>query len=362
MKKRIAFVVGLVLLLSFSACGGPAKDSSALKQTETPQASQWVSFTDSAGRTVEVPSDITRIAASGSLAQIVLFSIAPELLVGIASDWSDSAKQYIDAAYANLPVIGQFYGSDDLNLEQIAALDPQVIIDVGEAKDSIVEDMDSIMNQIGIPTIHIEASMDTMAEAYRMLGELLNKNSEAEELAQYCETTLDRTRELTDAVGQEDKVDLLYCLGSDGLNVIAGGSFHAEVIDLLSNNLAVLEDPSPKGTGNPLDMEQLLNWDPEVIVFAPDSIYETVGSDSTWQQLRAIREGSFYEVPQGPYNWMGVPPSVNRYLGMLWLSQLLYPDTAGYDLYEETVRFYQLFYHCSLTEAQYNALVENSLG
>jgi iron complex transport system substrate-binding protein len=58
---------------------------------------------------------------------------------------------------------------------------------------------------------------------------------------------------------------------------------------------------------------------------------------------------------------MGFPPSVNRYMGMIWMAQLLYPDTAGYDMYEETAKYYELFYHCLLTKDQYDALVANSL-
>jgi len=67
-------------------------------------------------------------------------------------------------------------------------------------------------------------------------------------------------------------------------------------------------------------------------------------------------------VPRYPYNWMGFPPSVNRYLGMLWLAQLLYPDVARYDLYYEAARYYALFYHCDLTVDQYRRLVANSTG
>jgi iron complex transport system substrate-binding protein len=67
-------------------------------------------------------------------------------------------------------------------------------------------------------------------------------------------------------------------------------------------------------------------------------------------------------VPNGPYNWMGFPPSVNRYMGMIWLAQLLYPDTAGYDMYSETSKYYELFYHCELSEAQFNELMGGSLS
>ena len=67
-------------------------------------------------------------------------------------------------------------------------------------------------------------------------------------------------------------------------------------------------------------------------------------------------------MPFGPYNWMGFPPSVQRYLGMMWMSQLLYPDAAQYDLFEAVKEYYELFYHAELTAEQFNALVANSIG
>ena len=165
--------------------------------------------------------------------------------------------------------------------------------------------------------------------------------------------------ELSDSV---EKVDALYLLGTEGDHVIARNSYHSEVMDLLTNNLAVVETPSSKGTGNEVDLEQILSWDPEVILFGDGSVYESVAGDPLWQNITAIRRGNYYEVPFGPYNWMGFPPSVQRYLGMLWLGALLYPENIKYDLYEEVRTYYDLFYHCELTEDQFSALMENSIG
>ena len=109
-------------------------------------------------------------------------------------------------------------------------------------------------------------------------------------------------------------------------------------------------------------MEQILNWNPDVILFAPDSIYDTVAEDAAWQGVTAIQNGAYYEVPMGPYNWMGFPPSVQRLLGMLWMAKVLYPAAADFDLYTEAAQYFKLFYHCDLTREQYDALVANSLG
>ena len=233
------------------------------------------------------------------------------------------------------------------------------MIDVGEPKDTIVEDMDSLSEQTGIPFVHITATLSTMGDAYRMLGELLGMQLEAQTLAAFCEEVYSRTQSIMDSV---EKTDILYITGDAGLNVIASGSYHAEVIDMTGNNLAVVDDPSSKGTGNEVDMEQLLLWDPDVIIFAPGSIYASVGSDETWQQLTAIKNGRYYEVPMGPYNWMGFPPSVQRLLGMMWMTELLYGESYGESLYASVAEYFDLFYHADLSQDQFDALVANSIG
>jgi iron complex transport system substrate-binding protein len=58
---------------------------------------------------------------------------------------------------------------------------------------------------------------------------------------------------------------------------------------------------------------------------------------------------------------MGSPPSINRYLGMLWLGKILYPEYARYDLYNETAEYYRLFYGKELSREQYQALTVTSI-
>ena len=354
-QRLLALLLALVMTLSLAACGAqsaPTEDENTAPETRV--------FTDSVGREVTVPVQIDRMAVSGPMAQIVLFALCPDKLVGISNAWDESAAQYLDTEYYNLPLLGQLYGGKgELNLETLLESGAQVVIDVGEAKGSIVEDLDALQEQTTIPFVHIDAALATMDETYTLLGDLLGMPDEAKALADYCRSTYDRALTIADSV---EKANLLYVTGDAGLNVIAQGAYHAEVIDLLSNNLAVVDDPSSKGTGNEVDMEQILNWNPDVILFAPDSIYDTVADDAAWQGVTAIQNGAYYEVPMGPYNWMGFPPSVQRLLGMLWMAKVLYPEAADFDLYTEAAEYFKLFYHCDLTREQYDALVANSLG
>lgn len=356
-KRLLALVLALVMSLSLFACGQKQQKDKTDDgtQTETTRV-----FTDSCGREVTVPADIQKVAVSGPLAQMVVFAIAPDKMVGVANAWDESAKAYFDAKYLELPLLGQLYGGKgELNLETLLAAEPDVVIDVGEPKDSMAEDLDALQEQTGIPFVHIDAYLASMDDTYAMLGDLLAMPNEAQGLADYCRYAYDKVKAIADSV---EKVDLLYVTGEEGLNVIARGSYHAEVIDMLCNNLAVVDEPSSKGTGNEVDMEQILNWNPDAVIFAPGSIYSTVADNENWQTIPAIRDGRYYEVPMGPYNWMGFPPSAQRILGMQWMAKVLYPDAADYDMYETTQTYFQLFYHCDLTAEQYAALTAHSLA
>ena len=384
MKRFLALFLCGLMLASLASCGGNDNSSSESVNSEESSVSAESSenslsqessaetaseeaaaftFTDSLGREFTFEEPIETVAASGLLSQLVIYSLAPDTLVGWSNEWSEGAEKYIPEKYNSLPLIGQLYGSNtEMNPEQLMIADPDVVIDIGDSKDGIAEDLDALGEQTGIPFIHIDANMETMPECYTMLGELLGMEEEAAEYADFCDSIYTRTLDIMEEVGDE-KVSVLYLTGDTGTNVVAKGSYHAEIIDLIADNLAVVESPSSKGTGNETDMEQLMLWDPEVIFFSPDSgVYDTVADDPLWSGLQAIQSGRYYEVPIGPHNWMGFPPSIQRYLGMMWMTKILYPEQADFDIQADVTRYYEMFYHYDLTDEDYSQLVANSLG
>ena len=285
------------------------------------------------------------------------------MLVGVSNEFSEDAALYLPEAIFTKAEIGQLYGGKgEMDLEALLAAAPDIVIDIGEPKGTIGDDLTALTEQTGIPFVHIDATVATAPEAYRMLGQLLGREDKAEEIALWCETTY------TDISAMMDKVDadgarktLLYCLGDKGVNVIAEGSFHAETINMMASNLAVVEDVVSGGLGNEVDLEQILVWDPEIIIFAPDSCFEAIADDPQWQSVSAVAAGNYYKTPYGPYGWLSSPPGVQRYLGMLWLGELLYPEYTNYDLQEEITEYYKLFYGCELTDEMYQALLQNAL-
>ena len=338
-KKMTALLLAAVMLASL--CAG------ALAQTKT--------FIDDAGREVQVPAQISRIAVSGAVPQIMLYAIAPDMFVGVADRWYESAKPYIPQEHLEWPYLGKLYGSADMNVEQLALCDPQVIIDMGEVKKGLTEDLDSLQMQTSIPAVFVRFTLEDAPKAYRRLGELLGREAQAQELADFCEQVFARTVSIMEKVGDNRK-KVLFITGSEGHNVLAKGSYQAEVIDMLADNLAVVSNPASKGTGNEVSMEQIMLWDPEFIIFAPESVYDKAATDGTWSLMTAVAHGDYVQTPQGPHNWLGSPLSVQQILSLIWLPAVLYPEYCDYDVKAEIQTYYRLFYHCELTDAQYDAL------
>lgn len=386
MKKKLSLVLIALLTFNLVACSTtpsatnnventtPAEISTSDETSLSAQSSLAVeastsdnSCTSTEASDLEETSEasntddksISRIAASGPLAQIMLYAIAPEMFVGLASEWDDNDTGIIPKDFLDLPYLGQLYSSADLNIEQLALANPQLIIDIGEKKPSSDEDMLNLQKQTNIPCTFVEATLSTMPQAYRELGSILGKESEGEELASFLEKTYNRTMSIMEKVG-DNKVKVLYISGEEGLNVLGKGSYHAELLDILTDNIAVFDNPSSKGLGNLVDMEQIALMNPDFMIFAPESIYDSVSDNTSWANLKAIQNKNYVEVPSGPHNWMGTPPSVQRYLGMIWLTYVLYPEYCDYDVKEEILEYYRLFYHCELTDEQYNELTKNA--
>lgn len=351
MRKLTAFLLSAALLFSLAACASVHPK----KNVET-----W-KFTDSCGRTVDLPVEVEHIVPSGALAQTVLYTLCPDKLQSLSAALTRVQKQYIDKKYWNLPVTGQFYGGGaTVNYEEIIRAAPDVIIDIGEAKEHIAADMDELQEQTGIPTIFVEASLANMAGAYETLGKITGETAQAAACAAYVRKTLSEAAAFSAQIPKNERKRVLYAQGEYGTEVLGVGSVHAEVLDYVAaENVAKLSTVASQG-GNEVSMEQIYLWDPQVLILSPEANYDEIFKDPVWANVRAVKDGAVYEVPAGPFNWMDRPPSVQRVLAVKWLGNLLYPELFRYDMIEETREFYRLFFHCDLTADKARALMANS--
>lgn len=362
--SRRTFVVALCS--AALACGLAVAPLAFAETAATPdkasaaQAGETREFTDSLGRTVEIPAEIAAIAPSGYLPQQVLMTVAPEKMVVLASSLTESQAHFFGEQYADLEEVGAIFGAKgDFNRETVAASGAQIVIDVGDTKKGMAEDLDALQEQLGIPCVHISSNLATYGDCYRTLGELLGVEDRANEIADYCDAAYKEISDVMETIPVEERTDVLYLTGEDGLSCLANGSYQANVIDMVADNIAVVDDPS--GKSNQTNMEQIVSWDPEFIIFAPQSAYDLAGTDATWQALTAIEGGNYCEVPSEPFNWLNGPPSVNQVLGMQWLPRVLYADKFDDDMYETVAEYYKVMYQYDLSEDEFNEITARAV-
>lgn len=374
MKQRIITVILVLSLLAAVLCGCAEPQQEATEQTQISalteatvfeaetQAQGNTIFTDSAGREVELPSDIFRIAPSGSVAQMILLTLAPDLLVGLSSTPDEAQLAYLPKEAANLPEFGQFYGGKaNLNMEALIAAQPQIIIDIGSQNNSTADDMDMVQEQTGIPTVFINGDLSNLSQAYRMLGKLLSREDDAEKLAAFIDKTLAMAEENSAKINESEKKSVFFGTGPTGLECNAAGSAQADAIELIGAiNAIVTEEITNKNGGTVVNMEQVYASDPDVIILTPDGVYDTVES-SEWASLTAVESGAYYEIPSLPYSWMCMPPSVNRVLGIWWLGKLVYPEVYDYDIVPIVQEYYQLFWHYDLSDTEAEGFLAHSI-
>jgi iron complex transport system substrate-binding protein len=113
------------------------------------------------------------------------------------------------------------------------------------------------------------------------------------------------------------------------------------------------------GTGGitKMSIEQILSWNPDVILALDPSFYSAVATDPLWTSVKAVRDKRIYLSPNLPYGWFDAPPGVNRLIGVRWLTSILYPKQFPADLRGVMRNFYKLFYQVDLSEQQLNTLL-----
>lgn len=378
-KRFLALLLALSTIFALVACSStPDETTTAAPETTTESVSESTSestsepeseeqgfqpytFVDDLGHEIEITEEITAIVPSGQLAQVMLLGVAPDLMVGLGGKLYDDMAEYIPDydRLSQLTYFGTVLGAADLDVEALASTNAQLVIDMGYTKKGYEEELATTQELTGIPCVFIEAGLDNYGEALRKLGRLLGREEKCEEMALWCENVYSRALDIMEAVG-DNKVNGIYALGDGGLNVIAESQSQAEVINLVMNNLAVIENAGGKGSGNTVNMEQIALWNPDFVIFGTDSIYDTVTEDAAWSEISAIANGKYVESPASPHNWTVAPPACQRYLALLWLPYILYPEYCDYDLQEEVTTYYQLFYGVTLTDEQYNTLTVNA--
>ena len=306
-------------------------------------------MTDAAGRVLAVPSKVERVFPAGPPAAILLYTLAPDLLLGWPRANRPEECAYMLPDVCARPEVGRLTGrGNTANLESVIALKPDLILDVGATNATFVSLAERVQQQTGIPYALLDGRFDAIAATYRKLGELTGRQNDAENLARTSENTLKTITGRIAAIEPSARPRVYYARGPRGLVTGLGGSINVETIEMLAQNVA----GGNKGGLANVSIEQVLLWNPDVIVTIDQDFADSVRTDPSWASVSAVKNGRVHLSPKMPFGWVDFPPSVNRLIGLWWLAKILYPDKFPEEMRALTRDFYATFYHRTPSDVQ----------
>lgn len=325
-------------------------------------------ITDHVGRQLEIPTPgkLEKIYFTSALAQNFCFTLNPELLAGTAAQFSKEQLKFLPEGTGQLTYMGSLSGDGEINREMLMVEGVQLVFSISAIglTEANISEAQELQDSTNIPVCLLDGSMDKIAACYEMLGSIFGREDRAAQLSAYCQDVYARVTEAVAGVPEAQRVSLYYAEGPEGLQTEPDASQHALAFAIAgANNVAAVPENEGLGMSN-VSLEQVLAWAPEVIV-AWD--YENMGGavedirvNRNWQELPACKNGRVYAMPSVPFAWLDRPPAVNRFLGIQWIANMLYPDRYDVDMVQVAKEFYSLFYWVEPTDDQMRELLGNS--
>lgn len=361
MEKKTTII--LAILIALIACGvaislfaSPSSMNSSGNQT----------ITDMANRTVNIPGDINRVVATSPPMTTIMYMLAPEKIAGVNFQWTDEELKYVPDQYKDkFPVVGGWFGSQDGNYEEFIASEPDFVvesIDEGMGVDlSTVAERQEKFGSIPVVAVTDNTNVTKIDSTIEFMGKILQKEDKANELISFNDKYLSEVNSVASSIPDSEKKSVYYASGEDGLSTYASGASHGQLISLVGGKNVADTEVQDSGSELTVSIEQVMKWNPDVIIATDEDFYNNVYKDSKWANVKAVKDHRVYISPQSPFKWFDRPPGANIIIGVPWTAKVIYPDKySNINMVDATKEFYSNFYHYDLSDDEAKEILTSS--
>lgn len=293
-KKSVSLLLVLAMVLSLAACGSggqtnPSSDGAGTAEgTQQPDTAQpaedtTVTVTDMTGREITLDEPATRVVALTASDCEILYALgAGEALVG-RGEYCDWPSEVLDAPSVQ--------SGADTNIEQIIALEPQVLLMSTMAQ---TEEQIAALENAGIRVVVSDAQdIEGVYTAITLIGALMGRETEAAALVSGMRDTFAAITEQSTGDGSETVYFEVSPL-QWGLWAAGSGTFMDEIAQMLGLTNAFAD---VTGWGA-INEEQVIERAPDYIVTV--SMYygegptpeEEILSRPGWENIPAVANGA----------------------------------------------------------------------
>ena len=360
--KLFKLFLSLTMTTLLVSCSSPKTSTSASASTTAQPAT--VTITDHADREVEVPTNPKRVAVLGIYplpSMLTVYLDSCDSIVAMEPGSMNAAKNGIlSQLYPNITnITTDIMDGDDVNIESLLALKPDVVF--YNASDT--QDLEKLENA-GLTAVAFSATKwkfncaETFNEWMNLLDQIYPEHAGNREelIKKYSTDTYNKIQDTVKNVEEKQKVLFLFQYDENAMITSSSKFFGQWWCDAVGA-VNVAQDVPAEKTNAVITMEQVYEWNPDVIVITnftqakPDDLYNNaIGSDD-WSNVSAVKNQRVYKMPLGTYRTY--TPSVDSPMTLEWLAQAVYPELfKDMDVKADVKDYYQNLFGVTLTDEQ----------
>lgn len=299
----------------------------------------WKEIVDMTGDKVRIPRRVNRIVDLITYETIIAFN-AMDKLVGVSK--YAQKNPLVKTAYPNITSVPSPGSSFSLNVEALAALQPDLVL-IWPYKPRIVEEVEAL----GIPIVKIQLySYNDIKRLLWLLGVILDERDRAQELVEDMDSIIGLVQERIQDIPVENRVKVLYLWSKP--TKVQGGKGTVNDFIVLAGGVNVAAKELANKTYVNVDLEKIIEWNPDIIVIWYYAKYNesTILDDPAWASVDAVKNGRVYREPYYEH-W-----NMDAALFILWLAKKMYPELFNdIDFMDIANKYYEKWYGVSYNQA-----------
>ena len=343
--------LGLCILLGLALAVSPAASGAA----DGAPAPAQKTFTDYTGRKVQVPVAARRIGCLYAFAGHVVTMLGRcSDIVAVANGLRrDVLLAKICPGIQNA-VVPKAQGA--INIEELLNTRPDLLFISPETGKNDAEMQK--LERFKIPGLVVDyKNMQEQQQAIALIGRAIGAGERAESYNRYYRQCIDRVAAQAAKIPKDKRIKLYHCL-TEPTHTDAQGSISTDWLQATGIvNVSALQADSAFTGKTHVGLEQVILWNPDVILANEPGTVEAVTGDSQWASVSAVKNKRVYQMPIGISRW-GHPGSLETPLALLWTAKTIYPDYfPDIDISAETRAFYKRFFNYDLSDEQVRQIV-----
>jgi iron complex transport system substrate-binding protein len=341
MKKSWFLCLASVMMVGLAVLGNsccPSPSSGPESNEET------VTVVDSLGNEVTIPKQVNKVASMRSgITEIICALGQKDKIVAVEEGVKEGAGYgaFIARVHPDLMDRDSPLAGGDINAEEMLRINPDLVLHGGYGRIKQAEAFKEQVPEMPVVIAHFE-TLEHYMDDIRIVAQCVVAEERAEELIAYLQSKLDFVASKVGEVPEGEKVRVFYG-GHDIYHAYGGETFeHFQIVSAGGVNVAA----ELTGWMPEVSAEQLLQWDPQVVILLSGVSVDDVLNAPKLAGLSAVKDGRVYALPESGWDFS----SPRALFCIEWLAAKLYPERfVAVDIETEADEFYQTVFGVDYT-------------